>query len=53
MRAHIAGGLGIFGSMLCVYRASQHIPSAWIAVVYGLSPLATALMASRWWRTRR
>lgn len=47
-RAYIAGGLGIFGSMLCVYWASQYIPSGWIAVVYGLSPLVTGLMASRW-----
>jgi drug/metabolite transporter (DMT)-like permease len=34
--------------MLCVYWASQYIPSGWIAVVFGLSPLATGLMASRW-----
>jgi drug/metabolite transporter (DMT)-like permease len=47
-RAYVAGGLGIFGSMFCVYWASQYIPSGWIAVVFGMSPLATALMASRW-----
>ena len=46
--AYVAGGLGIFGSMLCVYWGSQYIPSGWIAVVFGLSPLTTALMASRW-----
>lgn len=48
VRAYLAGGLGIFGSMLCVYWASQYIPSGWIAVVFGLSPLVTALIASRW-----
>jgi drug/metabolite transporter (DMT)-like permease len=48
IRAYVAAGLGIFGSMLCVYWSAQYIPSGWIAVVYGLSPLATALMASRW-----
>lgn len=47
-RAYLAAGLGIFGSMLSVYWSAQYIPSGWIALIYGLSPLATGLMASRW-----
>lgn len=48
LHAYLAAGLGIFGSMLAVYWSAQYIPSGWIAVIYGMSPLATSLMASRW-----
>lgn len=46
--AYLAGGLGLFGAMLSVYWASRHIPSGWISVVFGLSPLATGVMAAIW-----
>ena len=36
-RVYLAGGLGIYGAMLCVYWASRYIPSGLIAVLFGLS----------------
>ncbi|MET0109750.1 MAG: DMT family transporter [Candidatus Thiodiazotropha sp.] len=44
----MAAGLGIFVAMTAVYWASQYIPSGWISVVYGLSPIFTGLMARIW-----
>src|SRR5690606_41234237 len=37
---------GIFGNMMLDYWAAQHIPSSLIAVIFGMSPLATTLFAS-------
>jgi drug/metabolite transporter (DMT)-like permease len=45
---YVAGAVQIFGSMLATYWASQHIPSGWISVVFGLVPLLTAPMAALW-----
>lgn len=45
---YLAASVGIYGSMLAVYWASQHIPSGWISVVFGLTPIATGVMASFW-----
>lgn len=47
-RAYLAASLTIYGSMICVYWGAQFIPSGWIAVLFGLTPLATAAM-SVWW----
>ncbi|MDK2122472.1 DMT family transporter [Parachitinimonas caeni] len=41
----IAGG-AMVSSMLCTYWAAQSVSSGLIAVLYGLSPLVTALLAS-------
>ncbi|RLJ18558.1 EamA family transporter [bacterium endosymbiont of Escarpia laminata] len=49
---YLAAGLGIFVAMLSVYWASQFIPSGWIAVLFGLTPIATGLMA-RFWLTEQ
>jgi len=46
--AYIYGGLGIYASMLAVYWAAQKIPSGWVSVLFGLTPIFTALMASLW-----
>jgi len=46
--AYVAAGLGIYGAMLSVYWAAQFIPSGWISVIFGLSPVVTGLMASLW-----
>lgn len=43
---YVAGALQIYGAMLATYWASQHIPSGWISVVFGLTPLLTAPMAA-------
>lgn len=43
---YLAVALQIYGSMLPVYWASQFIPSGWISVIFGLTPLMTALLAA-------
>ncbi len=45
---YLAVALQIYASMLVVYWAAQFIPSGWISVVFGLSPLITALLAAIW-----
>jgi len=45
---YLAAGLGLYLAMLCVYWATQYIPSGWISVVFGLTPLMTGAMASYW-----
>ncbi|MES9992118.1 MAG: DMT family transporter [Candidatus Thiodiazotropha sp.] len=47
-RTYLAAGLGIFVAMSAVYWASQFIPSGWISVVFGLTPIFTGLMARVW-----
>ena len=44
---YLAGSLQIFGSMSLTYWSSQHLPSGWISVVFGLTPLLTAPLS--WW----
>ncbi len=48
MHAYVAAGLGIYGAMLSVYWAAQFIPSGWISLIFGLSPVITGLMARFW-----
>lgn len=45
---YLAAGLGIYSVMLCVYWSAQFIPSGWISVIFGLSPIATGVMAAIW-----
>ncbi|MDF7807533.1 DMT family transporter [Pontiellaceae bacterium B12219] len=47
-RIYLFSGLGIFSAMLSVYWAAQFIPSGWISVLYGLTPIATGIMARLW-----
>ena len=47
-RTYVAAGVGIYGAMTSVYWSAQYIPSGWIAVIFGLSPLITSLLAV-WW----
>lgn len=44
--AYLAASVGIFPGMLCVYWGAQFVPSGWISVVFGLSPLVTAAFAA-------
>lgn len=46
--SYLAGSTQIFGAMLATYWSSQHIPSGWISVVFGLTPLLTAPFAAFW-----
>lgn len=48
MRTYLAAGIGIYGSMLCVYWGAQYIPSGLIAVLFGLTPLMTGVLAMAW-----
>jgi len=48
MQAYVAAGLGIYGAMLSVYWAAQFIPSGWVSLIFGLSPVITGLMARFW-----
>ncbi|TLS66932.1 DMT family transporter [Mariprofundus erugo] len=47
LQAYMAAGLGIYGSMLPVYWAAQYIPSGWVSLLFGMTPLFTSLMALR------
>lgn len=49
---YLAVALQIYGSMLPVYWAAQFIPSGWISVIFGLSPIITALLAAIWLKER-
>lgn len=46
LQTYLAGGLGIYGAMSCVYWAAQLIPSGWVSIVFGLSPLITGILAA-------
>jgi len=46
LHAYMAGGLGVFGAMLCVYWAAQYISSGLISVLFGLTPIVTGLVAA-------
>lgn len=43
---YMAGGLPLFLAMTSVYWAAQSIPSGWISVIFGLTPLLTSLFAT-------
>lgn len=47
-RTYLAAGLGIFVAMTAAYWAAQYIPSGWISVMFGLTPIVTGLMARIW-----
>jgi len=46
LKIYIAGGLPLFIAMSFVYWSAQFIPSGWISVIFGLTPLFTSLFAS-------
>lgn len=45
-QTYVAGGLGIYGAMILVYWGVQFIPSGWVSIIFGLSPVITGLLAS-------
>lgn len=47
-RTYLAASVGIYGAMLSTYWASQFIPSGWISLLFGLTPIVTSVMASLW-----
>ncbi len=46
--SYLAGGLGMFGAMLCTYWGAQYINSGLVSVLFGLSPLVTSVLAVLW-----
>jgi drug/metabolite transporter (DMT)-like permease len=47
-RSYLAGGLGTFGAMTLTYWGARHVHSGLISVLFGLSPLATGVLATFW-----
>ena len=45
-RVYLISGLSIFIAMSLVYWSAQHIPSGWISVIFGLSPIITSGFAT-------
>ncbi|VAW50676.1 Permease of the drug/metabolite transporter (DMT) superfamily [hydrothermal vent metagenome] len=45
-RIYLISGITLYLAMSFVYWAAQHIPSGWISVVFGLSPIITSVLAS-------
>lgn len=47
-QTYLAGGLGLFGAMICTYWGAQYLDSGLVAVLFGLAPLVTSLLAALW-----
>ena len=47
-RTYATAAVGIYGAMLSVYWGAQYIPSGLISVLFGLTPIITAFLASIW-----
>jgi len=45
-RVYLVSGATLYLAMSFVYWGAQHIPSGWISVVFGLSPIFTSVLAS-------
>jgi len=45
-RIYFISGISLYIAMSFVYWGAQHIPSGWISVVFGLSPIITSLVAA-------
>ncbi len=45
-RIYLISGITLYIAMSFVYWAAQHIPSGWISVIFGLSPIFTSVLAS-------
>jgi len=43
---YLISGASLYIAMSFVYWGAQHIPSGWISVVFGLSPIFTSVLAS-------
>jgi len=48
VKTYLVASLGVFISMLSVYWGAQFIPSGLVSVLFGLSPIVTAVMAAYW-----
>jgi drug/metabolite transporter (DMT)-like permease len=48
LKLYLAGAVAGYGSMLSVYWGATYIPSGWISVLFGLTPMMTSLFAYLW-----
>lgn len=48
LRAYLVCGLGLYGGLTFGYWGSAYIPSGWLSVIFGLTPIFTGLMARIW-----
>lgn len=48
LQVYCASAISIFGAMMMVYWGAQYIPSGLISVLFGLSPIMTAVIAVYW-----
>ena len=46
LKAHLVSGIGIYISMMACYWGATYVSSGWLAVLWGTSPFATALLAT-------
>ncbi len=50
--AFVVAGLALFIAMSCTYWGARFIPSGWIALVFALNPIITAVLAAYWLQER-
>lgn len=47
-RSYVVGGLALFGAMALTYWGARFVHSGLVSVLFGLSPLATGVLAALW-----
>jgi drug/metabolite transporter (DMT)-like permease len=45
LKSYLAGGLGLYGGLILVYTGAAFVPSGLISVLYGLSPMFSAILS--------
>ncbi len=48
LHMYLAGGISLWLAMSGVYWGAQYIPSGWISVLFGTTPIVTGLFAMLW-----
>lgn len=48
LKTYLAAGSGLFGALFSTYWASRYITSGLIAVLFGLTPIITGVIAALW-----
>lgn len=51
IQVYLAGSVAGYGSMLLVYWGASYIPSGWLSVLFGLTPIITAILSLIFLRT--
>lgn len=44
-RTYLSAALGVYGALLCVYWGAQQVPSGIVAILFGLTPILTSVLA--------